>query len=72
MPDSRNAAAAAADTDSSSVAKTRGPASNNWVRDPNALKIEAGLMAQFQRLFRLAGQVRESGHFSDTVERRDG
>ena len=41
MPDSRKAAATAADTSSSSVGRMRGPASKSWIREPNALKIEA-------------------------------
>ena len=41
MPDSRKAAATAADTSSSSVGRMRGPAWKSWTREPNALKIEA-------------------------------
>ena len=41
MPDSRKAAATAAETSSSSVGRMRGPAWKSWTREPNALKIEA-------------------------------
>ena len=41
MPDSRKAAATAADTSSSSVGRMRGPAWKSWTREPKALKIEA-------------------------------
>ena len=41
MPDSRKAAATAADTSSSSVVRMRGPAWKSWTREPKALKIEA-------------------------------
>ncbi len=41
MPDSRKAAATAADTSSSSVDRMRGPAWKSWTREPNALKIDA-------------------------------
>ena len=41
MPDSRKAAATAADTSSSSVVRMRGPAWKSCTREPKALKIEA-------------------------------
>ena len=41
MPDSRNAAATAADTSSSSLGRMRGPVWKSWTLEPNALKIEA-------------------------------
>src|SRR5438874_12822739 len=41
IPDSRNAAATAADTSSSSLGRMRGPVWKSWIRDPYALNMEA-------------------------------
>src|SRR5437667_7985431 len=41
MPALRKAAATTADTSASSVGRMRGPVWKSWIREPNALKIEA-------------------------------